>query len=112
MPHSLARALGSTLLLLIAGSNVGFTGGGFWCMALVCLQWAVGRECGKCLDGQGYLLERLMWVLQAEEIVLDVGCRIVMSRKKTVLRTKLLETLIVQEHRCKNFVEFGCQHIV
>jgi hypothetical protein len=29
MPNSVARALGSTLLLVIAGSNVGVTGGGF-----------------------------------------------------------------------------------
>jgi len=59
-----ARALGSTVLLLVAGSNVGFTGRGFWSMSLDSIHWAVGRECGKGLDGQGYLLERLMWVLQ------------------------------------------------
>ena len=36
-------------------------------MAVDSIQWAVGRECGKGLDGRGYLLERLIWVLQAEE---------------------------------------------
>jgi hypothetical protein len=46
-----ARVLGSTLLILTAGSNVGFTGIGFWSMALGSIQWAVGRECGKGLDG-------------------------------------------------------------
>jgi hypothetical protein len=51
MPHSVARALGLTLLLLIAGSNVGFTGIGFWNVALGSIQWAVGRVCGKGLDG-------------------------------------------------------------
>jgi len=82
MPHSVARALGSTLLLLFAGSIVGFNGRGFWTMALGSIQWAVGRECAKGLDGQGYLLERLVWVLQAEEEVLDNGCRTEISRKK------------------------------
>jgi hypothetical protein len=95
MHHSLARALGSTLLILIAGSNVGFTGRGFWDMAMGSIRWAVGREYGKGLDGQGYLLERLMWVLQAEEEVLDIGCRTEISRKTTVLRMKTLQTLIV-----------------
>lgn len=51
MRHSLARALGSTLWLLIAGSNVGFTGRGFWSVALRSVHWAVGRECGKDLGG-------------------------------------------------------------
>jgi hypothetical protein len=60
MPHSVARSLGSTLLLLIARSNVWFSGRGFWSMALGSIQWAVGRECGKGLDGQEYLLERLL----------------------------------------------------
>ena len=55
MPHSVSRALGSILLLLIAGSNVGFTGRGFWSMSLGSKQWAVGRECGKGLDGQGWI---------------------------------------------------------
>ena len=50
MPHSVAMALGSTLLLLIAGSNVGFTDRGFWSMALCSIQWAIGRECCKGLD--------------------------------------------------------------
>jgi hypothetical protein len=45
MPHSVARALGSTLLPLFAGSVVGFTGRGFWTMALGSIQWAVGRVC-------------------------------------------------------------------
>ena len=44
-------------------------------MALSSIQWAVGRVCGKGLGGQGCLLERVMWVLQAEEEVLDIGCR-------------------------------------
>ena len=91
MHHSLARALGSTLLILI----VGFTGRRFWDMAIGSIQWAVGRECGKGLDGQGYLLE--MWMLPAEEEVPDIGCRTEMSRKTTVLRTKILQTLIVQQ---------------
>ena len=90
MHHSLARALASTLLIIIAGSNVGFTGRGFWDVAVGSIQWAVGRVCGKGLDGQGYLLERLMWVLQAEEEVLDIGCRSEISRKTTVLRTEIL----------------------
>jgi len=51
MHHSLARALGSTLLILIAGSNVGFTGRGFWDVAKGSIQWAVGRECSKGLGG-------------------------------------------------------------
>jgi len=51
MHLSLATALGSTLLLLIAGSNVVFTGRGFWSMALGSIQWAVGRVCGNGLDG-------------------------------------------------------------
>jgi len=51
MSHSVARALGLTLLLLIAGSNVGFTGIGFWSVALGSIQWDVGRVCGKGLDG-------------------------------------------------------------
>jgi len=97
MHHSLARALGSTLLILIAGSIVGFTGRRFWDMAIGSIQWAVGRECGKGLDGQGYLLEMFMWMLQAEEEVPDIGCRTEMSRKTTVLRTKILQTLIVQQ---------------
>jgi hypothetical protein len=46
MRHSMARALGLTLLLLIAGSNVGF-----WSVALGSIQWAVGKVCGKGLDG-------------------------------------------------------------
>ena len=62
MPHSVARALCSTLLIFIAGSNIGFTGRGFWSMAL-------GRKCAKGLGGRGYLLERLLWMLQAEEEV-------------------------------------------
>ena len=33
-------------------------------------------------------------------------------KKKTVLRTKILQTLIVQQHCCENFVEFGCQLVV
>jgi hypothetical protein len=53
-----------------------------------------------------------MWVLQAEEEVLDIGCRTELLRKKTVLRTKILQTLIVQQHCCEDFVEFGCQGIV
>jgi hypothetical protein len=60
--------------------------------------------CGKGLDGQGNLLERLMWVLQTEEEVVDIGCRMEISRKKTVLRTKILQTLIVQQQHCENFV--------
>jgi len=44
MPHSVARALCSTLLIFIAGSNVGFTGRGFWSMAL-------DRKCAKGLGG-------------------------------------------------------------
>jgi len=51
MHHSLARALGSTLLILIAGSNVGFTGRGFWDVAIGSIQWAVRRECSKGLGG-------------------------------------------------------------
>ena len=51
MPHSVARALGPTLLLLVEGSNVGFTGRGFWSMALGLIDWAVGRVCGKGLEG-------------------------------------------------------------
>jgi len=47
VPHSVARALGSMLLLLI----VGFTGRGFWSMALGSIHWAVGRVCGKGLAG-------------------------------------------------------------
>jgi hypothetical protein len=47
MPHSVARALGSTLLLLVAG----FTGRGFCSMALGLIHWAVGRVCGKGLEG-------------------------------------------------------------
>jgi len=90
MHHSLAGAPGSTLLILIAGSNVRFTGRGFWDMAVGFIKWPVGREYGKGLDGQGYLLERLMWVLQAEEEVLDIGCRTEISRKTTVLRTEIL----------------------
>ena len=31
-------------------------------MALGSIQWAVGRVCGKGLDGQGCLLGRIMWV--------------------------------------------------
>jgi len=53
-----------------------------------------------------------MWVLQAEEEVLDIGCSMEIWRKKTVLRTKILQTLIVQQHCCENFVEFRCQGIV
>jgi len=49
MTQSVARAVGSTLLLLIARFNVGFTGRGFWSMALGSMQWAVDRECGKGL---------------------------------------------------------------
>jgi hypothetical protein len=112
MPYFVARALGSTLLLLVAESNVEFTGKGFWSMALGSIQWAVGRVCGKGLDGPGYLLERLMWVLHAEEEVLDIGCRTENSRKKTVLKTKILHTLIVRQHRCEDFVVFGCEGIV
>jgi hypothetical protein len=37
MHHSVTRALGSTLLILITGSNVGFTGRGFWDMAIGCM---------------------------------------------------------------------------
>jgi hypothetical protein len=81
-------------------------------MALGSIQWAVGRVCGKSLHGRGYLFERLVWVLQAEEEVLDIGCRTEISRKKTVLRIKILQTLIVQQHHCANFVEFCCQTIV
>jgi hypothetical protein len=51
MHYSLARSLGSTLLILIAGSNVGFTGRGFWDIAVGSIQCAVGRERGKGLDG-------------------------------------------------------------
>jgi hypothetical protein len=43
---------------------------------------------------------------------IDIGCRAEISRKKTVLRTKILQTLIVQQHYCGNIVKFGCQHIV
>jgi len=50
MHHSLARALDSTLLILIAGSSVGFTGRGFWDMAVGCILWAVGIVCSKALD--------------------------------------------------------------
>jgi len=64
MPHSVARALGSTVLLLVVGSNVGFTGRGFGSMSLGSIHWAVGSVCGKGLDRQGCLLERHMWVLQ------------------------------------------------
>ena len=46
----MARALSSTLLKFIAGFNVGFSGRGFWSMALGFMLWAVGRECGKGLD--------------------------------------------------------------
>jgi hypothetical protein len=75
--------MGSTLFLIIEGCHVGFTGRGFWRMVLVSLQWTVGRMCGKDLDGRGFLLESLMWVLQAEEEILDIGCRTEISRKKT-----------------------------
>jgi hypothetical protein len=50
MHHSLGGALGSILLLLIAGSIGEFTGRGFWSMAVGCMLWTVGRECGKGLD--------------------------------------------------------------
>jgi hypothetical protein len=50
MHPSLVRALGSTLLILIAGSNVGFTGIGFWDMAVGCILWAVGIVYSKVLD--------------------------------------------------------------
>jgi hypothetical protein len=43
---------------------------------------------------------------------LDIGCRTEISRKKTVLRTNILQTVIVQQHYCENFVEFGCLGIV
>jgi len=50
MHHSVAGAWGSTLLILIAGSNVGYIGKGFWDMAVGCMVWAVGIVCSKTLD--------------------------------------------------------------
>jgi len=35
---------------------------------------------------------KVVWVLQAEEEVVDVGCRTEIWRKKTVLRAKILQT--------------------
>ena len=64
------------------------------------------------MDKDGYLLGRHMCLLQPQEEVLDIGCRTEFTRKKTVLRSQLLQTLIVQQHCCENFVEFGCQGIV
>ena len=37
---------------------------------------------------------------------LDIGCRAEISRKKAVLRTKILQIVIVQQHSCEN-LEFG-----
>jgi len=51
-------------------------------------------------------------MLQAEEEVLDIGCRPEISWKKTFLRTKILGNLTLWQHHCENFVEFGCQGIV
>ena len=39
------------LFILVAGSHVGFTGRGFWDMAMGSIQGAVGRECSKGLGG-------------------------------------------------------------
>jgi hypothetical protein len=50
MHNFLAMAVGSTLLILIAGSNVGFTGRGFWSMAVGCVLGGVGIVCIKALD--------------------------------------------------------------
>jgi hypothetical protein len=49
MHHSLAMALGSTLLILTAGSNVGFTGRGFWDVTVGSMLRAVGIVCSKAL---------------------------------------------------------------
>jgi len=43
---------------------------------------------------------------------LDIGCRLEISRKKTVLKTKILQNLIVEQHCCENVVAIGCQCIV
>jgi hypothetical protein len=107
-----ARALGSTVVLLVAGSHVGFTGRGFWSVALGSIQWAVGRVC-------------VVRVLMVKDICWKGICGCYSHRKnprywiqdgilkkKTVLRTKILQTLIVQQHCSENFVEFGCQGIV
>jgi hypothetical protein len=95
MTHSVAKALGSTLLLLIARSNVGYSGRGLWSMALGPIQWAVGRECGKGLDRQGYFFGKAYVGVTGRGRNLDIGCRAEISRKKTVLRTKILQNLIV-----------------
>ena len=65
----------------------------------------------KCTVKQ-WKKKKLMWMLQAEEEILDIGCRTEISKKTIVLRTKMLQTLIVQQQHCENFVEVGCQGIV
>ena len=62
MHHSLAWAQSSALLILVAGSNVGFTGRGFCDVAVSCMLWAVGIVCSKALIDEGLWLESLKLV--------------------------------------------------
>ena len=44
-------------------------------------------------------------------IIPEFGCGTEISRKKTVLRTHVLQDLNVQQHCCENFLQVGSQVI-
>jgi hypothetical protein len=55
-------------------------------------------------------LKNLVWVFWAEEVVLDLGCKAEILRRKIVLRAQILQDLNVQQQRCENILKFGSQH--
>jgi hypothetical protein len=52
IPLSMARALGTTLIIFDAWANVGVSGRVFWVLVFFCTPWVVDMVCSKALDWQ------------------------------------------------------------
>jgi hypothetical protein len=50
IPLSVARTLGTTLMIFDAWGNVGVTGRVFWVLAFFCIPWVVDIVCSQALD--------------------------------------------------------------
>jgi hypothetical protein len=59
------------------------------------------------LHDHGHLLERLVWVLKAENLMLQDSN----LAEKNLLRTQILQDLNVGQHHCEHLIQIGSQSI-
>jgi hypothetical protein len=108
MPSSVSRALGSTSVILIAGPNVrgywqGCLGHGFELYTMGCRHnvWY-----GPCLSKD--FCWKSLYGCSRQSIG---SCMTVVYRKKTVLRTGILQDFNVEQHHCENMLHVCAQGI-